>query len=130
MSGTDLRNFYERYIEALNAHEFDRMDEFVHDTITLQSEPGTRDDLVAQLRGITDAVPDFHWETQELAIDGDRLAARLINTGTPVKEWLGAAPSGASIKIVEFAIYTVRDGRFRHMSAMHDAEALQRQLTG
>jgi predicted ester cyclase len=125
---SDLRDFYRRYIDALNAHDFDRMPEFIHDRITLQGEPATRDDVIAQLRGIADAVPDFHWDTRELAVDGDRLAARLVNTGTPVKEWLGAAPSGASIEIVEFAIYTVRDGRFRHMTAMHDAEALQSQL--
>ena len=130
MPDIDLRDFYRRYIETLNAHEFDRMADFIHDSITLQSEPGPRDDVIAQLRGIADAVPDFHWDIQELAIDGDRLAARLINTGTPVKEWLGAAPNGSSIKIVEFAIYTVRHGRFLHMSAMHDAEALQKQLAG
>lgn len=35
----------------------------------------------APLRGIVDAVPDFHWDTRELAIDGDRLAARLIRSG-------------------------------------------------
>jgi len=95
------RAFYQRYIDALNAHEFDRMDEFAHKDITLQSEPGTREDLIASLRGIVDAVPDFHWETQELAVDGDRLAARLINTGTAVKEWLGAEPPGNPFEIVE-----------------------------
>jgi predicted ester cyclase len=129
MSDINLRDFYERYIEALNAHEFDRMDEFVHDSIIMHSEPSSRASLVAQLNSITDAVPDFHWETQELAIHGDSLAARLINTGTPAKEWLGAAPTGRKIEIVEYAIYTIRDGKFLHMSALHDAEALQKQLT-
>jgi predicted ester cyclase len=128
MTTNDLRTFYERYIAALNAHEFDRMDEFVHDDIVMHSEPSSRDALVAQLRSITDAVPDFHWETQELALNGDSLAARLINTGTPTREWLGVAPSGRSIEIVEYAIYRVRDGRFLHMSAIHDAETLRNQL--
>ncbi|MFE3121561.1 ester cyclase [Streptomyces niveus] len=128
MSDTDLREFYGRYIEALNAHEFDRMDEFVHESIVMHSEPSSREALVAQLHSITDAVPDFHWETQELAVNGDSLAARLINTGTPAKEWLGAAPTGKSIEIVEYAIYRLRDGKFLHMSAIHDAEALQKQL--
>ena len=70
VSDTKLRDFYDRYIEALNAHQFERMDEFIHESITLQSEPATRDDVIAQLHGIVDAVPDFHWDTQELAIDG------------------------------------------------------------
>jgi predicted ester cyclase len=130
MSDTDLRAFYDRYIEALNAHEFDRLDEFVHDEVTLNSEPGTRDTIYAVLTGDVEAVPDFHWETQELAVDGNRLAARLINTGTPVKEWLGVPPSGSSFEIVEFAIYEVRDGRFIHMSALHDGASLLRQLAG
>ncbi|TDC80184.1 ester cyclase [Streptomyces hainanensis] len=130
MPDTDLRDFYKRYIEALNAHEFDRMDEFVHESVVLHSEPSSRAAVVAQLKSIVDAVPDFHWETQEIAVDGDRLAARLLNTGTPTREWLGAAPTGRSIEIVEYAIYRIRDGRFLHMSALHDAEDLRRQLAG
>ncbi|MFE2849116.1 ester cyclase [Streptomyces scopuliridis] len=74
-------------------------------------------------------MPDLHWELQDLAVDGDNLAARLINTGTPAKEWLGVAPTGASFEIVEYAIYQVRDGRFVHMTNLHDSEALKRQLS-
>jgi predicted ester cyclase len=129
VSDSDLRAFYLRYIEQLNAHEFDRMDEFINDRTTLNGEPATRADLLAVQRADVDAVPDLHWELEELLFDGDRLAARLVNTGTPVKEWLGVAPSGASFEIVEYAIYQVHDGRFVHMTALHDAGELLRQLT-
>ena len=128
MSDIDLREFYRRYVEALNAHDFDRMDEFIHDQIMQNSEPRVRSDVVADLTGIVDAVPDFHWEVTELAVNADRLAVRLINTGTPTKEWLGVPPTGASFEITEYAIYRVRDGRFVHMSALHDAERLKRPL--
>ena len=128
MTEKNPREFYERYLEALNAHEFDRMDEFVHESIVLHSEPSSRAEMVAQLRSITDAVPDFRWETQEIAVNGDSLAVRLKNTGTPVKEWLGVAPTGQPIEIVEYAIYRIRDGKFLHLSAVHDAEALRAQL--
>ncbi|TGN72844.1 hypothetical protein E5083_28375 [Streptomyces bauhiniae] len=127
---SDLRAFYERYLKALNAHEFDGMGEFIADRTTLNGEPATRDDLLAVQRHDVDAVPDLHWELRELLFDGDRLAARLVNTGTPVKEWLGVRPTGASFEIVEYAIYQVRDGRFVHMAALHDAAELRRQLTG
>ncbi|MET7847141.1 hypothetical protein ABZT48_02630 [Streptomyces avermitilis] len=40
-----------------------------------------------------DAVPDLHWELKDLLFDGDRLAARLVDTDTPVKKWLGVAPT-------------------------------------
>ena len=129
MSDSDLRAFYLRYIEAINAHESDRMDQFINDRTTLNGEPATREDILAVQRADVEAVPDLHWELKELLFDGDRLAARLVNTGTPVKEWLGVAPTGASFEIVEFAIYQVRDGRFIHMTALHDAAGLRRQLT-
>ncbi|WP_373306846.1 ester cyclase [Micromonospora gifhornensis] len=61
--------------------------------------------------------------------DRNRIAVRAINTGTPVAEWLGVAPSGASFEIVEYAIYEVRDGRFVQMTALHDSAELLRQLT-
>ncbi|MFK8905673.1 ester cyclase [Streptomyces sp. YS-3] len=130
MSDSDLRAFYLRYIEALNTHKFDGMDEFINDRTTLNGEPATRDTLIAVQKADVDAVPDLRWELKELLLDGDRLAARLINTGTPVKEWLGVAPTGASFAIVEYAIYQVRNGRFIHMTALHDAGELLRQLTG
>ncbi|ADI12924.1 hypothetical protein SBI_09806 [Streptomyces bingchenggensis BCW-1] len=130
MSDGDLRAFYLRYIEELNAHKFDGMGKFINDRTTLNGEPATRDDLIAVQKQDVDAVPDLHWELKELLFDSDRLAARLINTGTPVKEWLGVAPTGASFEIVEYAIYQLRDGRFVHMTALRDAGELHRQLTG
>jgi len=124
----DLREWYLRYIAALNAREFDVMDEFINDRVLLNGEPGTRDDVIAVQKYDVDAVPDLHWKVDELLLDRDRVAVRAINTGTPAKEWLGVAPSGASFEIVEYAIYRVSDGRFAQMTAMRDSAELLRQL--
>ncbi|MBP2328315.1 steroid delta-isomerase-like uncharacterized protein [Kibdelosporangium banguiense] len=129
MTDSDLRSWYRRYAEALNNHELDGMDEFINDEVMLDGVAGKRDDVVAVLKGIVDAVPDIHWDFQELLIDRDRIAVRAINTGTPAKEWLGVPPSGASFEIVEYAIYTVGDGRFVKMTNLHDSAELLRQLT-
>ena len=129
MADSDLRLFYGRYITALDAHEIDKMDQFVADEVLLNGEWGTRSDVVADMRNIIDAVPDFHWDLQELLVDRNRIAARVVNTGTPVKEWLGVAPTGASFEIVEFAIYKVSNHRFVQMTNLHDSADVRRQLT-
>ncbi|URM95467.1 ester cyclase [Actinomadura madurae] len=129
MTEKDLRSWYMRYAAALNAHEFDGMDEFIDDQVLLNGEPGTRDDVVAVLKGIVQAVPDIHWEIKELLFDRDGIAVRAINTGTPAKEWLGVPPSGASFEIVEYAIYKVGNGRFVQMTNLHDSAEMLRQLT-
>ncbi|MFD6568745.1 ester cyclase [Micromonospora profundi] len=95
----------------------------------LNGEPGSRDDVLADMRSIINAVPDMHWEVQELLFDRDRIAARVVNTGTPVKEWLGVAPTGKSFEIVEYAIYKFSNGRFVQMSNLHDSADVRRQLT-
>ncbi|MFE5211972.1 ester cyclase [Streptomyces sp. NPDC056600] len=129
MTQNELRDWYMRYADALNAHEFDRMDEFINDEVMLGDYAGKREDVVTVLKGIVDAVPDIRWEVDELLFDRDGIAVRAINTGTPAKEWLGVPPSGASFKIVEYAIYKVRDGRFVHMTNLHDSAEMLRQLT-
>ncbi|MFD6155516.1 ester cyclase [Nocardia sp. NPDC060256] len=129
MTEDDLRSWYLRYFAQLNEHRLDGMDEFIADRVTLNGEPGTRDDVIAVQRQDIEAVPDLHWELDEMLIDRDRLAVRVINTGTPVKEWLGVPPSGASFRIVEYAIYRVRDGRFVQMTALHNSAELRSQLT-
>ncbi|MFE4540934.1 ester cyclase [Streptomyces scopuliridis] len=129
MAEKDLRSWYMRFAAALNAREFDGMDEFINDQVLLSGKPGTRDDVVTVLKGIVEAVPDFHWDVKETLFDRDGIAARVINTGTPVKEWLGVPPSGASFEIVEYVIYKVSNGRFVEMTNLHDSAELRRQLT-
>ncbi|NDK33225.1 ester cyclase [Nesterenkonia haasae] len=130
MTDSEIREFFRRYVEELNAHRFDDMDAFINDTVLLNGEPGTRDDVISVQKADIEAVPDLHWEVQEFLIDGERAAVRALNTGTPVKEWLGVAPTGASFEIVEYAIYEIRDGRFVQMTALHDTSQMERQLAG
>ncbi|WP_247706256.1 ester cyclase [Streptomyces liliiviolaceus] len=129
MSDTELRAFFQRYIDALNAHEFHRMTEFVHDDVLMNGRPVTRDDVIAAQTEHTDAVPDFTWRVEDLAIDGDQVAARLFNRGTPAKEWFGVHPTGATVEYAEFAFHKVRDGKFYEMNYLMDAQAVRQQLT-
>jgi predicted ester cyclase len=128
MSEAELRDFFQRYIDALNAHEFHRMTEFVHDELVMNGDPVTRKDIIAAMEGHTDAVPDFTWRVKDLAVDGDRVAARLFNRGTPAKEWFGVSPAGATIEYAEYAFHKVRDGRFYEMNYLIDSQAVERQL--
>lgn len=130
MSRSELKAFFERYIDALNAHDMDRMTEFVHERLTQHGKTITRDDVIASLKGHIDAVPDFKWRVVDLAIDGDTVAARLYNIGTPAKQWLGLQPTGATVEYGEFAFHKVRDGKFYEQNYAIDVLEVQRQLAG
>lgn len=128
MSEREIREFYDRYIAALNAHEFDRMPEFIADSVTLNGNPGTRADVMAVLKGDADKVPDLRWRLDGIIIDGNRIGARLTNFGKPTKAWLGVPATGKSFEVTEYAVYTVSNGRFIHMAAIHDAATMAKQL--
>jgi len=98
MRQIDLRNFYDRYIAALNARDFDVMDKFIHDEVTINGKPATREDILNIQRDEAGSVPDLHWATTNLIIDGDRLGAQLVNTGTPAKTFVGVEPTGRCTK--------------------------------
>jgi len=130
MTTEELRDFYLRYVELANKREFARMAEFAHEEVIMNGTPVKMADMVAEFYKHVDAVPDFHWEIQDLVVDGDRVAARLIDTGTPVREWSGLAPTGKSVKFAETAFYRIEDGKFKDMWYLMDADTVRRQLAG
>lgn len=128
MSESEIRNVFERYIEALNAHDFERMTEFVHDELVENGKPVTREHIIAELKGHGDSVPDYEWRPQDIAIDGDRVVARLYNKGTHTKEWFGVAPTGKTLEFAEYSFHKVRDGKFYEMNYLIDSQAVRDQL--
>ncbi|MNL72803.1 SnoaL-like polyketide cyclase [compost metagenome] len=61
-------------------------------------------------------------------MEDDRIAARLQDTGTPAKPFLGHAPTGVSLNVMEYGSYRVRDGYFVDMWFLIDAAAVGDQL--
>src|SRR3954464_1633122 len=112
MSTTDLRKVYLDYIEAVNARELHRMAEFAHDTIIFNGETVSRDDYVAAMQQALDSVQNFVWRLDDLIIEGDRVAARLTDTGTPVKEWLRLQPTRRDVTFTEDPFSPLPHGPF------------------
>ena len=130
MASVDLEEFYRHYIDALNARQFDVVTELVHDDVLMNGKAHKREDVLASLTGIVDAVPNYVWGLQDLFVVDDRIAARLQNTGTPTKTFLGHEPTGASVNFMEFAAYRVRDRCFTEMWFLMDAQTVAEQLRG
>ncbi len=130
MSAADLRTIYVDYLQAANDREFHRMAEFVHDTLVFNGDPVSRDDYVAAMRQAVDSVRDYTWRLDDLVIEGERAAARLTVTGTPVREWRGLQPTGRDVTFTECAFYHFRDGRFERMWYLLDTRAIEEQLAG
>jgi predicted ester cyclase len=128
MTKDEMREFFRRYADALNARDFDFIASLIHDEIISAGESYTRDRVIEGLREHINAVPNLFWHLEEVIVEGDRIAARSRNTGTPEREWFGLIPSGASVDYAEFCFYKLRDGRFAEMSYLMDITTIARQL--
>ncbi|MBL7256018.1 ester cyclase [Paractinoplanes lichenicola] len=129
MPNFDVQNFYSRYVEVINAHQWDRVGEFIDDTVLYHGETVTREQAIANFESLTDAILDLRWEVKDLVIGGDIIGTHAILRGTPVKEWLGVAPNGKPIELHEITVYKVRDGKFVQMSNVWDIDSLRNQLS-
>jgi predicted ester cyclase len=128
MPDTNIREFFTHYIAALNAHDFQRLSEFMHDELRVNGQRMTLSQMITELEGHIDAVPDLVWRVEEIAVEGNQVAARLLNKGTPVKEWLGSMPTGSSVEFAEHVFHKVLDGRFFEQNFLLDAWSVQKQL--
>lgn len=120
--------FYHRYITALNERNFSVVATLIPDEVMVNGQPNKREDVLAGLKWLTDVVPDFVWHIEDLFIDGERIAVRLLDKGTPAKTFLGVEPTGGSIEFTEFASYRVQNGQFAQMWYLMDTAAITAQL--
>jgi|KBSSwiStaDraftv2_1062776.scaffolds.fasta_scaffold170088_1 predicted ester cyclase len=130
VSSPDLTDFYKRYIAALNARDIKTVESMIPETVLRLGVPYPRTAVLDSFNVITDAIPDYRWNIQDLFVIDDRIAVRLQNTGTPIKPFLGHEPTGRSLNFMEFASYRIRDGRFAEMWFLMDEAAVARQLRG
>jgi predicted ester cyclase len=97
MDTIDTRGFYENYVNAINNHDFDRMEAFYSRSIRFQLYDTVQnfDALIDGLSGINSAFPDWHWKVLEVLFDGKLITARYADTGTHMGLFQGIEPTGA-----------------------------------
>jgi predicted ester cyclase len=103
----ELMAFYRRYLECCNDRRFEELGEFVHEDVRVNETQQGLDRYVAGLRAVVEAFPDYHWDLRHLLVDGNRLSAHLIDTGTHTSTFLGVPATGRTISVPELAIYRV-----------------------
>jgi predicted ester cyclase len=126
--GHDLDGFYRRYNAFCNAHEFDRLGEFVASDVQVNGELQGLRDYVRGLEAVVQAFPDYRWELRHLLVDGDWLAAHFVDTGTHAGTFLDVPATGRKVTTQEFAFYRVAGGRIVEVWVTADNLRLVQQL--
>lgn len=88
-------------------------------------------------RNLYQTFPDYHWRIEALFGESDRIALKVIQTGThlgtpelPVFGGLihGVPPTGRRVSVLNIHLYQMADGLIVHHSAVRDDLGMMQQL--
>lgn len=117
---------YRRYIDCLNERRLAEAGAFYADRLLYNGRWLTRTEWREEaIEGSFVAMPDLHWRIERLVVEGDVLAAQLIDTGTLVEPWQGVAATGRACEFGENVFYRYEDGLIVEVRSIIDIMAMQ-----
>ena len=127
------KSVLEDWFAAGDAGDFAKFDEYLHPDVVVHAPLGLSTQGIDAERNVwraaLAAIPDLRHEVQEVIVDGDRMAARLIVTGTLHGDFGGVRATGAPFEIDQIVISHLRDGKAAEVWEVADVAALLRDET-
>lgn len=126
---------YARYTEEVwNAHNPAALDKYfapdarVH-SMTPGSIAGTGlDYLKERAQSLLNAFPDIHFVIENVVEQGDILAARVTLEGTQRADFAGVPATGKRMKVYDFVMYRIVEGKITDVWSLIDMQAMRTQL--
>ena len=128
---------YARYNQDVwDSHNPDALDKYVASNARVHSmTPGNvagtgLDYLKARAASLLKAFPDVKFVIEDFIQQGDRLAARVTLEGTHRADFAGIPATGKRMKVYDFAMYRIVDGKITDIWSLIDMQAMRDQLKG
>ncbi len=124
-----LEDTYRAYLDVLNTRRFEQLARFVHDDLTYNGEPLTRQEYADLIAADVAAIPDLFYDAQLIVATDEQVACRIVFSCTPQREFLGFTPNGQRLTFAEHVFYDFHDARIAAVTSMIDRHAIQTQLS-
>ena len=128
---------YARYNqEVWDSHNPDALAKYVASEARVHSmTPGNvagtgLDYLKTRAASLLKAFPDVKFVIEDFVQQGDRLAARVTLEGTHRADFAGMPATGKRMKVYDFAMYRIADGKITDIWSLIDMQAMRDQLQG
>ena len=126
------KQFVRRYInEVWNNRDFSKTDKYwgadFKNVFALQYPHGA-EGMKTQVAYFLAAFDTFHFDVQDIIVEGDKVAAWVEITGTHTGELFGIKPTNKQVKFREAFIYKIVDGKLDEVYPFVDWNSLFMQL--
>ena len=126
----ELADIYRAYIACLNAQDWTKLGQFVHDGACHNGRPFGLAGYRQMLERDFADIPDLHFNIELLVADPPVIASRLRFDCTPKGKFLGLDVNGRRVIFSENVFYQFRDGRIAQVWSVIDKAAIEAQLVG
>jgi len=123
-----------RIVDLINQQKLSQLAELTHpdfkrhDLAGALPEVSGTDGPVNLVQLVLRAIPDIHYEIEQIVAKDDRVAVQLRGTGTHRGEFLGVAGTGKRIEWNGINIYRFEDGKVIETWQLLDVWGLMRQM--
>lgn len=122
-----------KYIEAFNRQDTERLGQLVSSANQSFQFSGMRSSMDWNrtkqfFAAFWSAFPDLSTKIEEIVAEGDKVAIRVINTGTHKGEFQGTSPTGKKVSFGGRDFLTLRDGKIVDQRAGVDMMELMQQI--
>jgi Predicted ester cyclase len=87
-----------------------------------------RAEIAESYRRLFASFPDWFFKSEELIIDGSRVAQHFVASATHVGEFMGLAGTNRHGRLEGMLLYTMKDGAILHEQRQYDYSALLIQI--
>jgi predicted ester cyclase len=93
-----------------------------------RSFPLTEESGLQIVRNWRGAFPDFHFQLEDMIVQGNKVVMRIPFTGTHMGKFWGLEPTGIKINVTETLILRIEDGKIADMWEDYDEYGMRIQL--
>jgi predicted ester cyclase len=124
----ELRSTYQSYLDCLNAQDWSRLGNFVHDEVSHNGRQFGLAGYRAMLENDFQQIPDLQFKAELLVCEPPFVAARLWFNCSPKGNFLGLPLDGRTVSFAENIFYEFDGGKIKTVWSVLDKTAIEDQL--
>jgi predicted ester cyclase len=125
-----LPDVYRAYISCLNAQDWTRLGEFVHDSVVYNGKRLGLQKYREMLVKDFDDIPDLYFNIELVISEPPYVASRLGFDCTPKGSFLGLPVNGKRVSFAENVFYRFRGEKIEQVWSVIDRAAIEAQVWG
>lgn len=124
-----VRLFYE---QLWNQRDFGVANQILHEQVSFRGSLGQemvgRDKVCDYVKSVTKALNQYACDVQNLVVEGEKAAAKVLFKGIHVGEFMGHAPTGKEVSWMGAAFFESKNGLLTEIWVLGDTQGLNSKL--